>query len=171
MITTIEDRAEAVHILLTAPGRLGPAIADELRTRLSVLAADDPATVTVVDLSAVTFMDCAGLGPLAMARPRLGSRLLPRSLGPPALRLLDLTRLLHREPHPSQATHHDALTGFALVANDARPVLEQYRDRCNDVGCCADDDTDRHCSGCAQDHRIPPAPDATRALTAAIQEA
>lgn len=52
----------------------------------------------VVDLSAVTFMDCSALSPLLEARARLGRRLWLQGPSPPVTRLLELTGLLPSFP-------------------------------------------------------------------------
>jgi anti-anti-sigma factor len=53
----------------------------------------DPACHIVVDLSAVTFMDCSGLRPLLDAQALIGDRLRLRGLPRQVTRLLDLTGL------------------------------------------------------------------------------
>ncbi|MDQ0305926.1 anti-sigma B factor antagonist [Kitasatospora herbaricolor] len=66
----------------------------------------------VLDLSQVTFMDCAGLGTLLDARgqaERHGGRLVLRAVGPDVLRLLRLTGLEGRltvTPDHHPADHH-----------------------------------------------------------------
>lgn len=52
----------------------------------------------VVDLSAVTFMDCSALSPLLEARAWLGCRLWLQGPSPPVTRLLELTGLLASFP-------------------------------------------------------------------------
>ena len=47
----------------------------------------------VLDLSEVTYMDCAGLAPMLAARARLGDRFWLRGLQPPVTRLLQLAGL------------------------------------------------------------------------------
>jgi anti-anti-sigma factor len=53
----------------------------------------DPACHIVVDLSAVTFMDCTGLRPLLDTQASIGDRLRLRGLPRQVRRLLDLTDL------------------------------------------------------------------------------
>ncbi|MFJ9444967.1 STAS domain-containing protein [Kitasatospora sp. NPDC101235] len=64
--------------------------------------------VVVLDLSQVTFMDCAGLGALVQARNQAdhsGRRLVLHGTGRPVARLLKLTGLTRRlAPAPGPAT-------------------------------------------------------------------
>jgi anti-anti-sigma factor len=73
-------------------GELDLASAPELRDRIA-RAADDPTCEVVVDLSGVSFVDCAGLGALLTAQAQLGSRLSLRGPSTPFLWLIELTRL------------------------------------------------------------------------------
>jgi anti-anti-sigma factor len=79
----------------------------------------------VVDLSAVTFLDCAGLGPLLEARAYLGGRLRLRGVPWPVEHMLRLTGLLatftildgtETESHQEQARKHDAALAHRLAA-------------------------------------------------------
>jgi anti-anti-sigma factor len=79
----------------------------------------------VVDLSAVTFLDCAGLGPLLEARAYLGGRLRLRGVPWPIRHVLRLTGLLatftilddtEPESHEEQARQHDAAFAERLAA-------------------------------------------------------
>ncbi|MGW4379726.1 STAS domain-containing protein [Kitasatospora sp. NPDC004531] len=66
--------------------------------RRALAAAIDSHREVVLDLSEVTFMDCAGLGALVRARnqaDRCGARLVLRGAGRRVVRLLELTGL-HR---------------------------------------------------------------------------
>lgn len=79
--------------VLHLTGEIDYAVSPELRRELDRRSAQPPHQV-VVDLSAVTFMDCSGLRPLLEARARIGDGLrlednLPRSV----TRLLHLTGL------------------------------------------------------------------------------
>jgi Anti-anti-sigma regulatory factor (antagonist of anti-sigma factor) len=60
---------------------------------LDLAVAKHPGSGIVLDMSAVTFMDCAGLRPLIEARLRLGGRLILRGLQPKVARLLDFVDL------------------------------------------------------------------------------
>ncbi len=83
----------AQQVVVTAEGEMDMATAGELRGSVG-RAMGAPATVVVIDLSAVTFMDCCGLRELVAARARLragGRGLRLRSPSPAVLRLLTLT--------------------------------------------------------------------------------
>ncbi len=56
---------------------------------------DEDAAVLLVDLSGVTFMDCAGLAPLLDARSRLGWRLKLQHLPAGIIRLLEVSGTGH----------------------------------------------------------------------------
>ena len=82
-------------LLLVVSGEVDLATVPELRRRLG--GADDRSTELTVDLSAVTFIDCAGLRPLLEARRRQrarGGRLLLMSPSWAVVRLLQFTGLL-----------------------------------------------------------------------------
>ena len=81
-------------VTVFASGELDLATAPHLRKRLQQRT--DPFGELVVDLSAVTFMDCSGARPLLEARIAIGRRLCLRSVPPPVTRLLTLAGLL---PH------------------------------------------------------------------------
>lgn len=85
--------AEVVRTVVSVPGPdLDVASAEELRVQLSSVAACGSAgTVVVVDLSAVVFMDCAGMTPLLEAKVRFGRHLVLRGVRPRVARLLDMT--------------------------------------------------------------------------------
>ncbi len=83
-------------------GEIDIATAPRLRRALEHASADASGRV-VVDLSGVTFMDCAGLGPLLEAEARLGGRLLLRGVPPSVFDLLRLTGLLARFGIPDDA--------------------------------------------------------------------
>ena len=69
-------------------------LATASRLRILLEGADQEITREVVlDLSEVTYMDCAGLPPMLAARARLGDRFWLRGLQPPVTRLLQLTGL------------------------------------------------------------------------------
>jgi anti-anti-sigma factor len=74
-------------------GDLDVATAPALHAQLGRTAAGDPAPHLLVDLSGVTFMDCAGLRPLLAARNRTGAAVSLRNPAPPVLRLLRLLGL------------------------------------------------------------------------------
>jgi anti-anti-sigma factor len=73
-------------------GDLDLASAPGLRNRIA-RAADDPTREVVVDLSGVSFLDCAGLDALLTAQDQLGSRLSLRWPSIAVLWLIELTRL------------------------------------------------------------------------------
>ncbi len=101
--------------LLTAP---------VLRLRLYEAAAS---AGVVVDLSAVTFMDCAGLGPLLEARKYLGTRLRLRDL-PESLLLILRVCDLRSTFTVLDATNSPAGEGQSRPADDApRQPLASHR--------------------------------------------
>ncbi|PVU82663.1 hypothetical protein DDP54_06180 [Cellulomonas sp. WB94] len=73
-------------------GELDLASASWVRARIA-RAAHDPAREVVVDLSGVSFVDCAGLGALLGAQASLGRRLSLRGPSVAVLKLLELTTL------------------------------------------------------------------------------
>ncbi|WP_055590911.1 STAS domain-containing protein [Peterkaempfera griseoplana] len=86
--------------VVTARGDIDLATAPSLRRRLADALATHPEVV--VDMSQVTFMDCAGLSALVDARNRAdahGGRLLLRGTNDKVRRLLTLTGL-HRRLTP-----------------------------------------------------------------------
>ena len=68
--------------LLTAP---------LLQARLRRVIDGQPAEEITIDLSEVTFMDCAGLRPLLEAKALIGGRLRLLQVPPPVVRLFELT--------------------------------------------------------------------------------
>ena len=79
--------------VVVAEGEVDMFTAPALRARLG-RAMGAPSTVVVLDTSAVTFIDCAGLRELIAVRARLvasGRTLHLRSPSPTVLRLLELT--------------------------------------------------------------------------------
>jgi anti-anti-sigma factor len=74
-------------------GELDLATGPDLDTRLERAIAQHPGDGIVLDLSRVTFMDCAGLRPLMRARARLGRRLCLRATPPRVLRFLTLAEV------------------------------------------------------------------------------
>jgi anti-anti-sigma factor len=73
----------------------------------------------ILDLSAVTFMDCSGLRPVLRLRNRLQDRLCLRGVPPRVRRLLDLAQVtgtLHILPHGEQwpATADPAQCGISI---------------------------------------------------------
>ncbi|MBI4943205.1 MAG: STAS domain-containing protein [Actinobacteria bacterium] len=80
--------------LVRASGDVDLATATELDGALQAAATEDqPARHLVVDLGAVTFLDCAGLRPLVAARRRLTDRFWLVNPPPQVRRLLSLTGL------------------------------------------------------------------------------
>jgi anti-anti-sigma factor len=70
MISHATCRAKAAHVVVSVQGPdLDLTVAEALHSTFSALAPQDPQTVVVVDLSLVTFMDCAGLGPCCEPEP------------------------------------------------------------------------------------------------------
>jgi len=107
MLMDVERESAAPRLVVTVPGPdLDLATADALRSRFSALRPSDRDTVVVVDLSAVTFLDCAGLGPLMGARARFGPCLLLRGVRPKVWRLIVLA----------------AVDGLFTLEDDARPA-------------------------------------------------
>ncbi|MFF8288839.1 STAS domain-containing protein [Streptomyces sp. NPDC016309] len=95
--------------LLTVAGELDIVTGEELRARLHGLLLG-PATV-VVDLSAVTFLDCSGLRVLLWARRRsnaVGAELRLHAPSPAVRKILRVTRLeaafapAPEVPHPAR---------------------------------------------------------------------
>lgn len=85
----------AAQVVVDLAGEVDMLTAPELRQQLGQ-AMGAPGTVVVVEASAVTFMDCAGLRELLAAHTRLaagGRTLVLRSPSPPVARLLELTGL------------------------------------------------------------------------------
>lgn len=82
-------------------GDLDLATGPQLDTRIARAVAQHPSDGLVLDLSAVTFVDCAGLRPLLRARNVLGQRLCLRAVPPLVLRLMvlaDVARTLRILP-------------------------------------------------------------------------
>jgi anti-anti-sigma factor len=80
--------------LVRATGDIDLATADELDGALLAATGDDrPDRHLVLDLGAVTFLDCAGLRPLVAARRRLMDRFWLANPPPQVRRLLSLTGL------------------------------------------------------------------------------
>jgi anti-anti-sigma factor len=111
------DDASVLHLsgevdLLTAPA---------LRERLYDAALGSE-RMLVVDLSAVTFLDCAGLGPLLEARAYLGGRLRLRGVPWPMQRLTGLLATFtilddtETDSNQEQARQHDAALAQRLAA-------------------------------------------------------
>jgi anti-anti-sigma factor len=80
------ERWWALHV----GGELDLATAPALQARLGRAIARHRAAGLVLDLAAVTFMDCTGLRPLLRTRNRLSHRLYLRNVSAPVLRLLEL---------------------------------------------------------------------------------
>lgn len=91
-------------VLVVLTGELDLLTADDVRRRLQDACTGVDGRELVVDLSAVTFIDCSSLTPLMQARARLGARLRLRGCSAPVRRLLRLTGLLEaftlEEPEP-----------------------------------------------------------------------
>lgn len=87
--TTTDDGSRQVSVVRVV-GELDLASASWVRDRIA-RAAHNPAREVVVDLSGVSFVDCAGLGALLGAQTQLGSRLSLRAPSVAVLRLLELT--------------------------------------------------------------------------------
>lgn len=73
-------------------GELDVASAAELRARIARAAADSTRPI-VVELSGVSFVDCAGLGALLSAQTRLGRRLSLHGMSEPVAWLVELAGL------------------------------------------------------------------------------
>lgn len=89
------DRRDACTVIRVA-GDLDLSTADQLRRTLTATIADQP--LVVLDLSAVPFLDCVGVGVLVSARSRAraaGGDLRLAAPAPVAARLLDVCGLLH----------------------------------------------------------------------------
>lgn len=87
--TTTDDGSRQVSVVRVV-GELDLASASWVRDRIA-RAARNPEREVVVDLSAVSFVDCAGLGALLGAQAQLGSRLTLRAPSVAVLTLLELT--------------------------------------------------------------------------------
>ncbi|MFC8718522.1 STAS domain-containing protein [Kitasatospora sp. NPDC057198] len=100
------QRVVTTH-LVRAHGEIDADTAPRLRRQLLRGLAAHPEVV--LDLSDVTFMDCAGLRVLVEARglaDRKGGRLLLRGVGTPVARLLHLTGLQSlADPSPPRPRH------------------------------------------------------------------
>lgn len=81
------------HALLRLRGEVDCLAADELRQALQQVTTPGRVATVLVDLDGVTFMNCAGLSPLLMAKRQLGERLQFRSLPSCVRRLLSLTHM------------------------------------------------------------------------------
>jgi anti-anti-sigma factor len=92
----LEDSPALTPVVLSVAGELDLATARDLRRRLEQHR--DTPTEIVVDLDAVTFIDCAGLRPLLEARATFGDRLFLQSVPPRVSRLLTLLKLEHSLP-------------------------------------------------------------------------
>ena len=72
-----------------------------LNTQMSEAISTPPPDLVIVDLSGVTFMDCSSLGPLVLARARLGPRLRLQGATAPVIQLLKVTNLYEELVGPS----------------------------------------------------------------------
>lgn len=90
MATDSISRSASPTAVLRLTGEHDIATAHDLRRQLAP-PAGDPAWSIVVDLSAVTFMDCGGLRPLLEAQARIGNRVRFTGVSRPVARLLALT--------------------------------------------------------------------------------
>ncbi|HEX5332944.1 MAG TPA: STAS domain-containing protein [Cellulomonas sp.] len=88
---TPDDGSREVSVVRVV-GELDLASASWVRDRIA-RAARNPAREVVVDLSGVSFVDCAGLGALLSAQAQLGTRLSLRAPSVAVLKLLELTTL------------------------------------------------------------------------------
>ena len=79
-----------VVVVRAAGPDLDLATAARLDEQLEEAALGHPSAAIVVDLAAVTFIDCAGLRPLMRSRTRLGERLALQGIRPTVARFLDL---------------------------------------------------------------------------------
>jgi len=84
---------ERRQVVFNLAGELDLAALPALQRQLTQLVDTDPPVGVVVDVSRVTFMDCAALGTLLAARNRLGGDLVLRGANPTLLRLLEFTGL------------------------------------------------------------------------------
>jgi len=90
------ERAPARWWAVHLSGDVDLATAPDLDALMARVEARHRNDGVVLDLSAVPFMDCAGLHPLVRARRRLGSGLRLRAPQRRVLRLLQLTDLVDR---------------------------------------------------------------------------
>lgn len=113
------------HSLVVLTGELDVLTAADVRRRLQDACACGDTRDVVVDLSAVTFMDCSNLTPLVEARRRLGPRLRLQGCSPPVRRLLRLTGLLEAftltEPEPEVDQRPDPVPAQARPLWAVRP--------------------------------------------------
>ena len=89
--TTTDDGSRQVSVVRVV-GELDLASASWVRDRIA-RAAHNPAREVVVDLSGVSFVDCAGLGALLGAQTQPGSRLSLRAPSVAVLKPLELATL------------------------------------------------------------------------------
>jgi anti-sigma B factor antagonist len=80
-------------VVVELVGEMDIASADQARAELARVISKAPRDLIVVDLAAVTFMDCGGLRVLVVARNSLGDRLILRRPSGAVTRLLDLADL------------------------------------------------------------------------------
>ena len=71
-------------------GELDLATAPDLQAQLDRVAGQHPDHGIIIDLTAVSFMDCAGMRPILQCRARLAERLYLRGVQPRVARLFDL---------------------------------------------------------------------------------
>jgi anti-anti-sigma factor len=119
----------ALHV----SGELDIATAPDLEARLGRALAQHHGAGIVLDLSAVTFLDCAGLRPVIRARNRLAHRLCLRGVHGRVARLMDLAdvtdslRILpDAQPWPpeSEPEHRGVVLDDLFDHRPARPVID-----------------------------------------------
>jgi anti-anti-sigma factor len=101
MRDTPDGSPYAGSVVVELVGEVDIGTADAARAELARVISKAPCDQLVVDLAAVTFMDCGGLSVLVRARNSLGDRLILRRPSRAVTRLLDLTDL--RETFTLQA--------------------------------------------------------------------
>ena len=134
-------------VLVRFAGDLDIATAPVLAASLAVLAGRRVGAVTL-DVSGVTFMDCAGLGVVLRAQARLDGYLWLRAPSPPVRRLLDLLRLGGHLTSVSEGAAGPSLRDRSSTEQVTGMVMGTY-------GCTAEQAT-RRLADSARSHHLHP---------------
>jgi anti-anti-sigma factor len=119
----VDGSAESCWRQVRVAGDLDIATGPSLDQILRRLDAAHPGSQVVLDLSAVTFIDCSGLGALLRARNLFGDRFWLRVIPPTVSRLFDLTgvdatfAVLSDDVAPPGSASNPECTATSIVAS------------------------------------------------------